>query len=310
MSLLTAGALMSSDLAGAGPPSSQRLAGGRQAAATSQSAGTAKKKPNERFICQRRRARAGAVASRRPRETVLCKPGPAGPPGPPGPAGAPGPAGSAQRIIIPRTVIPFTTNFMSDGGNVQNLVKVGPIHIDGLCRRTFTPGTGGGANKNGPTHPDPRLPTRGGESEAQIMVWTETGSLTFQGQVGPRKNVPPGPPDYTLENNAQQKQSPGGSSTKVKPDQPAPDPVAGEGDHLFLAASNENADETRATDPAADNPANPNVRKLTEYPAFQFAGGLIGTSTGHAVLADMVGGMDVLGAYGECVFGGVVRTLS
>jgi hypothetical protein len=86
--------------------------------------------------------------------------------------------------------------------------------------------------------------------------------------------------------------------------------VAGEGDHLFLAATNENIDQVRATDPEADNPNDPGVRKLSEYPAFNFGDGFIGTSDGHAVLADMVGGFDVLGVYGECVFGGVVRTLS
>jgi hypothetical protein len=219
--------------------------------------------------------------------------------------GAPGP----QEVIIPRTTIPFTTNFMTDGGNVQTLVKVGPIHVDGLCRRTFSPGTGGGAAA--PTHPDPRLPNPGGESEAQILVWTETGSLTFKGQVGPRENIPSGPPDYTVEKFGAP--PPAG---KVQPrrqsgsDQPVADPVAGEGDHLFIAASNENVNEDRATDPATDNPFTPGSRLLGEYPGFQYSVGPITTSQGHIVLARVFAGFDVLGAYGECVFGGVVRSLT
>ncbi|HEV3228776.1 MAG TPA: hypothetical protein VGY97_04820 [Solirubrobacteraceae bacterium] len=261
------------------------------------------------------------------RDVALCKKGrgrtgpsgPAGPPGPTGPGG-PSPAASAD-IVIPRTAIPFTTNFMSDGGNVQNLAKVGPIHIDALCRRTFAPGTGGGerqgsGQKNTTRYPDPRLPANGGESEAQILVWTETGSVSFKGQVGPRSNIPAGPPDYTAETTVNV--GPGlvpnkkNAMTMKSPntDNPVSDPVAGEGDHLFVAASNETVDENRATDPAADNPSNPSVRKLTEYPAFNFATGIIATSDGHMVKADLMGGFDVLGVYGECVFAGVVSQLT
>jgi hypothetical protein len=233
--------------------------------------------------------------------------GPRGAVGPPGPNGSGG--GGTADIVIPRTSIPFTTNFMTDGGNVQSLAKVGPIHVDGLCRRTFSPGSGGGGAA--PSHPDPRLPTAGGESEAQVIVWTESGSLSFRGQVGPREDIPPGPPDYTAEKFGAPP-SPGTvqSGRQSGSDQPVSDPVAGEGDHMFVAASNENADERRATDPQTDNPFTPGSRFLGEYPAFQFADGIIGTSEGHMVKAELMGGFDILGVYGECVFAGVVSPLT
>lgn len=252
-------------------------------------------------------------------------PGAAGPPGPGGPAGPAGTfTGPPGEVVVPRTPVQFAPGFMTDGGNVQNLAKIGPIHIDGLCRHTFSPGTGGGAN-GGPTSNTaaPFLPNNGGESEAHIIVWTETGSLTFKGAHGHRENVPSGPPDYagTTETVTSPNSTPGridygpghnagGSGNGTVADQPIADPVTGEGQHLFLSASNENPDETRATDPAADNPNDSGVRKLSEYPAFNGTDGVIATSEGHVVLANALAGMDVLGAYGECVFSGVFDPIS
>jgi hypothetical protein len=286
------------------------------------------------------------------KEKVRCpsargKRGPTGPQGltgptgigPPGPTGAPGARGavSANEVFIPRTTIPFTTDgsgaplFETDGGNIQNLATVGPIHIDGLCRHTFSPGSGGGENFKGkhgnqsvsgktgaPTHPAPFLPTRGGESEAQVIVWIDAsgGSMTFRGAHGKRHNVPPGPPDYTTEtftpsgttgvnpSSTQDRANVGGVPTAQS------NPVAGEGDHLFLAASNEDVNEARATDPASDNPLDPTVKRLGEYPAFNSGVGFIGTSDGHFAEASVLAGFDVLGAYGECVFAGVVHPYS
>jgi hypothetical protein len=199
---------------------------------------------------------------------------------------------------------------MTDGGNVQNLAKIGPIHIDGLCRRTFFPGTGGG-NSN-PTYPDPRLPTKGGESEAQILVWSETGSTSFKGMAGPRDNIPAGPPDFTTEFYSSGQ--PNNGSVTGGTDRPVNDPVAGEGDHLFLAASNEHPDEDRATDPASNSPGQDifggRVIGLSEYPGFHYASGPITTSEGHILLARVFAGFDVLGVYGECVYGGVIRSIA
>jgi hypothetical protein len=204
--------------------------------------------------------------------------------------------------VVPRTTIPLTSGFVVDGGNTQNLAQIGPIHIDGLCRQTFSPGTGGGGatgEKQGrtPFYPAPFL-TTGGETEAKVIVWTETGSLSFKGQVGERINVPPGPPAYMVGDDTL------GMTKSV-------DPVAGEGDHMFVAASNENTDETRATDPQVDNYSQLNgARQLNRYPGFNSGGGPIATSTGHLLFATFVAGFDVLGEYDKCVFAGVIHVVS
>lgn len=247
------------------------------------------------------------------------KPGAPGKVGPPGATGPAGPAGAAgqnaipQEIMIPRTTINFTSCCQPDGGNIQNLAKVGPIHVDGLCRRTF-PGPNGttpfGGGEGTVRYPDPNFPaTRGGENEAQVIVWSETGSMSFKGAHGHRENIPAGPPDYTNETLTYPTN---GTSNTNGTDNPVKDPVAGEGDHLFLSATDEYVNEARGTDPAT-NPGHendPGIKQLPEYPAFQYTDGIVATSDGHTVLADMLAGMDVLGVYGECVFAGVVRPLS
>jgi len=287
----------------------------------------------------------------RKREKLSCVPGAPGVPGGPGTtatgtpggAGPPGPRGPTAKlsseVIISRATIPFTSGFQSDGGNVQNLAKVGPFHVDGLCRHTFPgsngqPGPGGGernAQSSGTTvhYPAPFFNSIGGEDEAQVIIWSETGSLSFSGKHGKRTNIPPGPPDYTTEITAaspnpskglvptgrNQPAIPTNTDRAHQPEPngapvPTPDPVAGEGDHLFLAASNETVDEVRATDPQADNYNDPSVRRLNRYPAFMYSSGWAGTSDGHLAQLDMVGGFDVLGVYDACVFSGVVRLIS
>ena len=79
----------------------------------------------------------------------------------------------------------------------------------------------------------------------------------------------------------------------------------------FLAASNETADETRATDPQVQNYAQLNgARQLGRYPAFNSAGGPIATSTGHVMIAHLLAGFDTLGTYDKCFFGGYVHPVS
>jgi hypothetical protein len=269
------------------------------------------------------------VQSLHPTIKVVCFRGPSGPvgakgpkghTGPPGPNGATGAQGTpSQDINIPPTTVALTNGFFTDGGNVQNLATVGPIHIDALCRQTSGNvtatsgvgvggghGSGGGASGPGPGHP-PRYPapwlTSGGETEAQVLVWTETGSLSFKGGVGPRFNIPPGPPNY---NGPEPNNHVAGS-----------DPVAGVGDHLFVAASNEETDETRGTDPQVDNYALLNgATMLNRYPAFNSSlggptsSGIITTSDGHIVIAELLAGFDTLGVHNACVFSGVVEPLA
>jgi hypothetical protein len=222
--------------------------------------------------------------------------------GPPGPNGAPGTPGTpTAEIDIPMTSIPLTSGFMTDGGNVQNLAVVGPVHVDGLCRQTSSNGAGTnpggvGGSSRAPRYPAPFLMT-GGETEAKVIVWTETGSLTLRGQVGPRINIPSGPPNYSPTEGAR------GSATG--------DPVAGEGDHMFVAASNETANETRATDPQVQDQSNVgNARKLNRYPAFNTSGGLIATSNGQVMVAHMLAGFDALGVYDSCFFAGYIHPVA
>ena len=213
--------------------------------------------------------------------------------------------------------------------------------MDGLCRHTF-PGSNGGTGPGGGeqshgkpqgntiTYPAPFFSSTGGEDEAQVIVWSETGSLSFNGRHGKRTNIPSGPPDYTTETTGASPNSsaglvphPGTSSNTFNNSHPntdrshslngpvnTPDPVAGEGDHLFLAASNETVDEVRATDPQSDNQSSSSVRHLHRYPAFMYSSGWAGTSDGHLAQLDMVGGFDVLGIYDQCVFSGVVKVIS
>jgi hypothetical protein len=200
---------------------------------------------------------------------------------------------------------------MTDGGNVQNLATVGPIHVDGLCRQTSSNGAGTnpggvGGGSGSPSYPAPFLMT-GGETEAQVLVWSETGSLSFRGGAGPRVNIPSGPPNYSAIE--------GSSGT------PTGDPVAGEGSHLFVAASNENTNQTRGTDPQVDNYANSSAggtgglaRQLHRYPGFNTStqndgSGIIATSDGHMAVATLLAGFDTLGVYDACVFAGDVQPL-
>jgi hypothetical protein len=256
---------------------------------------------------------------------VVCYRGPKGPRGPKGHRGPPGPRGKqglpgkpSPALNIAPTKVSLTNGFFTDGGNVQNLATVGPIHIDGLCRQTSGNisatsgvGVGGGLHRSesgaGPSTP-PRYPapwlTSGGETEALILVWTESGSLSFKGGVGPRMNIPPGPPNYN---------GPEPQGTNV----PGGDPVAGVGDHLFVASSNEETDETRGTDPQVQNYAQLHgATKLNRYPGFNASlggptnNGIITTSDGHMVIAEMLAGFDTLGVHNGCVFSGVVEPLS
>jgi hypothetical protein len=233
-------------------------------------------------------------------------------------------------VIIPRTTVPFTTDgsgnptFQPDGGNIQRLADVGPMHIDGLCRHTWPgsdSGSGPGGSEHGPSHPAGFFTATGGEDEAHVIVWVDpsAGSLTFTGRHGKRHNVPPGPPDYSQGTPGASPpnggSNPGHTDRAHSPEPNGPvtnvgNPVAGEGQHMFLSATNETVDENRATDPAADNQSDPSVTKLKRYPAYEDTTGLIGTADGHLATVSVLAGFDVLGVGDQCVFAGVVRPFS
>jgi hypothetical protein len=246
--------------------------------------------------------------------TVVCRGprglrGKRGPRGPAGPPGASAPtvtsAPAETRVVIHRTVIPRTSNAQVDGGNIRNLAVVGGVHIDGLCRVTNSNGAGGFNPNNGNDvnlwkADDPNF-APGGESEAKIIVWSETGTMSFKGDAGPRTNVPAGGPSFDSgtpsdhepageQQNASATNGEGGAGK-------GPDPVQGEGEHMFAHSSNENGDENRPLDGT--------------LPAFGYGAGWVATSGGTDLVLNAFAGLDVLGVGGNnCVFAGLVDRVS
>ena len=111
--------------------------------------------------------------------------GPAGPQGEPGPKGDAGPA-SLETYELPRTVMELGTpdvhDEVNDGdpgqadeGSTQNteVLVVGPFRIRTLCRTAL------------PKENDAR-------DEAKILVYTESGTMAFEGRQGARMNIPAG----------------------------------------------------------------------------------------------------------------------
>jgi hypothetical protein len=66
------------------------------------------------------------------------------------------------------------------------------------------------------------------------------------------------------------------------------------------------------TDPKTNTPGDPTTftHQFDRNAGFGYARGPILTSDGHFLIASVFAGLDVLGAYNQCVFGGVVRQLS
>jgi hypothetical protein len=106
------------------------------AIATGQGATAAKKRSS--FVCRHAPNKFRGPKERR--ERLVCVSGPTGATGPAGSTGPPGTNATpspVQEIVIPRTTIPFASGFMTDGGNVQNLAKVGPTWTG--CAATPSP---------------------------------------------------------------------------------------------------------------------------------------------------------------------------
>ena len=183
------------------------------------------------------------------------------------------------------------TTPITDGGNIQNLAVVGGVHFDGLCRITSGTGAGGSerANHQGLQHAaDPNWAVNG-ETEAKIIVWSETGTLAFKGDAGPRQNVPAGSPDYSV---------PAGNEfvTGDPNTNPNADRVNGEGQHMLVHATNETADEERPVGGV--------------IPAFGSTSSWVATSGGADMLVSAFAGLDVLGVGPDsCVFSGLIQQL-
>lgn len=174
----------------------------------------------------------------------------------------------ASETIVPRQTLPFTDLFpatrMDQGGNVVTLAEVGGLKLEGLCR--VTNGNGQGQYQN--------------EAEAKVMLWHDTSRLSWRGAVGPRENIPAGPIEYTaLPNNNPE----------------------GEGNHMFLAASNENRDDRLFNgDPATTGGT----------PGYSSHVGVVNAEDGSAWVLSFYTGFQTLGVNQDCVYGGIVRQIS
>jgi hypothetical protein len=198
--------------------------------------------------------------------------------------------------VIPRTTGSFTSTFMPDGGNITPLASFHGLHIDGLCRRTKSPGTGGG--ESGPRYGAEVTSagfTLGGESESKIIVWTEAGDLSFRGANGPRKNVPAGQPNYGSDASGTPPFGKGAPNANNGMSRTTRDATNGEGEHMFVGATNEVPDEDHPT--------------ANGYPGFNSGAGFIGTSQGASAVGSMMTGFDVLGVGNQCVYAGVLTLL-
>ena len=212
----------------------------------------------------------------------------------PGAQGANGPAGAngpdADRRIVARTTLgigratvdlaqfPKANGKRPDGdatgdeGSTQmkDLIKVGPVTVKALCRRTT----------NGEGEPPDEEHNGGGfdldGEEAKILVYGDNGTMSFNGQTGPRSNIP------------------AGTGT------PADDSEAGgEGKHQIVAAVRNPNDDS---DPADEE---------GEYrDTFRSSSGYVAHSGGTEFSFHLYAGMDVLDVGDNCVFGGIVSVVS
>jgi len=212
----------------------------------------------------------------------------------------------ASETIIPRSTLDFTAinpvTRLDEGGNTSTLATVGGLKIEGLCR--VTQGDGTGTRRN-----------RTDEAESKVLLWSDGQALTFSGRVGPRKNVPAGAISYDDANvpnpdpNDANDTNPGdandptlypngvtGWSTTV-------DPPAGEGNHMFLAASNEFRDEDRWS-------GTPDDGGVGGFPGYQSWVGIVNLDDGSTYILSMYTGFRTLGVANRCVYGGMVRQIS
>jgi hypothetical protein len=206
-----------------------------------------------------------------------------------------------SQVRIPRTTVSLTSGFVSfgtsaectagnpasdgesaypsstacggEGGNTKQLTSIGKgktIIIEGLCR------------KNAPT-----------EDEAKVMAYSNTGTLSFQGENGARKNVPAG--RSPTEN----------SSTGAR----GLDRRNGEGQHQLLAVSRDPRGSINST--SSDEDLVTGTGQGADLAAAFKAtrSNLVVTSDGLEVVVDIYAGIDALGVGDKCVFGGMVQFL-
>jgi hypothetical protein len=208
--------------------------------------------------------------------------------GPPGPAG--GTSGRVlQNIALPlgRATLPGTEAAPGDDEKSDRraeLASAGPIRIVADCKRTSN-GDDGEADAPFGT---PNAYDEDGD-EAKILVYTDRGTLTFNGPgASSRRNIPPG-------EGAPEDDDPGGGYTQ------ADETNGGEGAHMAIAAA-------RDPDQAAPG-ARGGASQGTVAFAYKVKTIYISHSNGTELIFTGFAGIDILGAEDSCVFGGVLRTV-
>ena len=224
---------------------------------------------NERNNCRISGQRVGINASERG------QPGAAGPAGPAGPAGR-----DVDRRRIARTQVELgTKTFDSPSGpgddegstTLTELARVGNVIVRGMCRQTTNgdnadPGTPfgavGGFDEDG--------------DEGKILIYTDTGTVSFQGLHGPRVGIEAGEGTPRDE-----------------------DAGGGEGAHMFVGTK-------RDPDP---NTTSGGAARAWQF-GFRSVTGWVSHSNGMELIISAYAGIDVLGVGDKCVFGGVVTVVN
>jgi hypothetical protein len=213
----------------------------------------------------------------------------------------------SSETVIRRQTLPFTDPFTDtsrrdEGGNLATLATVGPLKVEGLCR--ITAGDGTGQRPAGGSSPTSQQHGKDDEAESKIMLWSESKALSFRGATGPRSNVPAGSINYDGLTIANPDPSAPGDPTKLpngtSTRQPLVDNPAGEGNHQFVVATNEDRDESRWVG-AADTGG---------YPGYSSWVGIVNGDDGSAWIASLYTAFRALGVGNECVYGGMIRQIS
>jgi hypothetical protein len=212
-----------------------------------------------------------------------------GVPGANGPAGANGP--DVDRRAIARTTLQRGTGTVDlatfpkangsrpdgtatpDEGSTQTkeLIKVGPLSFQALCRSTTN------GNDQPPTTANP-----GGNGndedgdEAKILVYADNGTMSLNGQTGPRSNIP------------------AGTGTPANDEE-----AGGEGKHQLIAAWRHPSEP----DDEEDDEAFRN-RSFRAWP------GYVVHSGGTEVSFHLYAGIDIFDVGDNCVFGGLITVVN
>jgi hypothetical protein len=212
-----------------------------------------------------------------------------------GPAGSPGVTNETviEKFTLPigrATIEGFNTAEPGDdekSNQRREIANVGGVQLVADCKRTTN---GDNDATNGPDEPfeDPSVDTRFDEDgdEGKVLVYTNTGTVTFNSQGGSsRRNIPAGE----------------GASEDDEPSPYSPEEESdgGEGAHMAIAV---------ARDPDQAAPQDAFGSDIIAYD-YQVKTIYISHSNGTELIFTGFAGIDVFGAEDQCVFGGVLKTV-